>query len=112
MRYPGGQQEVRVEIAGVADEGLEHHLRVRRQAGNLLDPDVLWLAADELRLRLAHVQFVAQRDGEKDLAGRKLGVVKLYGPPVVSPEPLVPTALPLIKVNCIGAASFPFDRAW
>ncbi len=40
------------------------------------------------------------------------GVVKLYGPPVVSPKSEVPTALPLMSVNGVGGAGFPFDQAW
>ncbi len=40
------------------------------------------------------------------------GVVKLYGPPVASPKSEVPTALPLMSVNGVGGAAFPFENAW
>ena len=69
-------------------------------------------AADQPGRRLAHVEVVAQHDGEEERPGGGSGTVKLYGPPVVSPKSEVPTALPLMSVNGVGGAGFPFDRAW
>ncbi len=44
--------------------------------------------------------------------GGGCGVVKLYGPPVVSPKSEVPTAFPVMRVNSVGGTRFPFDHAW
>ena len=69
---PGHQQPVRaaVRLAQVAQHGLEHDHRVGRQARVLLEgrrPVVL----DDPALALAHVQVIAERQGEQVPAGRR-----------------------------------------
>ena len=49
---------------------------------------------------------------KRNRPGGGSGAVKLYGPPVARPKSEVPTALPLMSVNGVGGAGFPFDRAW
>jgi hypothetical protein len=49
---------------------------------------------------------------KRNRPGGGSGAVKLYGPPVPNPKSEVPTALPLIRVNCVGGTGFPFERAW
>jgi hypothetical protein len=49
---------------------------------------------------------------KRNRPGGGSGAVKLNGPPVPRPTSEVPTALPLMRVNCVGDAGFPFDRAW
>src|SRR5262249_59155993 len=68
----GGEQERRAERARVLDERLEHHLRVGRQAGHLLDARD-GRPAQKPGRRLAHVQVVAERDGEEEPTRRRLG---------------------------------------
>src|SRR5262249_54925407 len=68
----GGEQERCTQRARVMDERLEHHLRIGRQAGSLLDPDDP-CASEEPGCRLAHVEVVAERDGEQEAARRRLG---------------------------------------
>ena len=49
---------------------------------------------------------------KRNRPGGGCGVVKLYGPPVVSPKSDVPDRVAAMSVNGVGGTGFPFENAW